>query len=45
MEPLKDEIKMLPCKECGEEKPVNVVYLPYITEYICFNCSWKKKKT
>ena len=43
---LNDEVTQLPCSECGEKKTVNVVYLPYLNEYLCNDkeCPWKKKK-
>ena len=29
-QPPKSEVVYLPCRECGEKLPVNVVYVPYL---------------
>ena len=30
MEPMKEKMVNLPCKDCGQPLPVNSVYLPYL---------------
>ena len=39
-----DEVKILKCKECGVDVPVNVVYLPWLTDgVLCKDCIAKKQ--
>jgi hypothetical protein len=41
-----DEVVLLPCKECGEKLPVNVVYVPFLDGYSsCMPYRCPKKMT
>jgi hypothetical protein len=43
---LPDEVVLLPCKECGEKLPVNVVYVPFLDGYSsCMPYRCPKKMT
>ena len=46
MEKLNDDVVFLPCKDCGEKLPVNVVYVPYLDgKSSCLPSKCPKKMT